>query len=328
MSAFAKVVLSLLLGALFTAGATIAANPPTPVKRVVVLLGGLPATGPEVQQFRRGMEDAGYTEGRDVIVEYRSAEGEYSKVPQLAAELVRSHPDVIVVENTVGAQAVKRATSTIPIVMALVGDPVGSGLVASLAQPGGNVTGLSLMTAELSVKRLQLLKEALPSLTRVGVFWNPDSVLHRKVVNDLKAQAGRLPVRVVFVEVSAPEKLPSAFRAALAAHARALYVIEDLFFSVHRKELLKGATEARLPVMYGFREFAAEGALITYGPSLGDLFRRSAGYVDKILKGANPGSLPVEQPTKFEMAVNVKVAKGLGLTVPQSVLVQADEVIQ
>ena len=219
---------------------------------------------------------------------------------------------MIVVESTVAAQAVKRATSTIPIVMAIVADPVGSGLVANLAHPGGNVTGLSMMMAELSAKRLQLLKEAIPRLTRVAVLWNPDTPYHPKVIEDLKAAAPSLSIELSFVGVRTPEEIGPAFSAVSRAHAQALYVIEDPLFFTHRMTLLKLASKARLPAIYGEREFADAGGLMSYGPNFGDLFRRSAGYVDKILKGAKPGDLPIEQPTKFELVVNLKTAKALG----------------
>jgi putative ABC transport system substrate-binding protein len=223
---------------------------------------------------------------------------------------------------------VKRATSTIPIVMTSVADPVGSGLVASLAHPGGNVTGLSNMLVELSVKRLQLLKETIPQLTRVAVLWNPDTPFHPKVIADLKAAAPSLSIELNFVSARTPEELGPAFSAVSRAHAQALYVITDGLFFNRRMTLVQLASEARLPAIYWQRNFPDESGLMSYGPNLGDLMRRSAAYVDKILKGAKPGDLPIEQPTKFELVVNLKTAKALGLTIPQSVLLQADEVIR
>ena len=246
----------------------------------------------------------------------------------MAADLVQSKVDVIVVDGTLATRAAKRATSTIPIVMALVADPVGSGLVANLAHPGGNVTGLSMMATELSAKRLQLLKETIPRLTRVAVLWNPDTPYHPKVIEDLKAAAPSLAIELNFVGVRTPEQFGPAFSAVSRAHAQALYVIGDPFFLTHRTTLLKLASKARLPVIYAEREFADEGGLMSYGPNLGDEFRRSAGYVDKILKGAKPGDLPIEQPTKFELVVNLKTAQALGITIPESILLQADEVIR
>ena len=231
-------------------------------------------------------------------------------------------------ENTVAARALKLATSTIPIVMAIIADPVGSGLVASLAHPGGNITGLSMMTTDLTVKRLQLLKEVVPQATRVAVLWNPGTPWHAKVIEDLKAVAPSLSIDLSFVGVRTPEEIGPAFSAVNRAHAQALYVIEDPLLFIHRTTFLKLASSARLPVVHGAREFADAGGLMSYGVNLGDLFRRSAGYVDKILKGAKPGDLPIEQPTKFEFFVNLRTAKALGLTIPQAILLRADEVIQ
>jgi putative ABC transport system substrate-binding protein len=297
-------------------------------RRIGVLLLVFSAESNWAQQFRQGLRDAGYVEGRDVAIEWRSASGDYARVPESAADLVQRKVDVIVVESTVAAQAAKRATSTIPIVMALVADPVASGLVANLAHPGGNVTGLSLMTSELSAKRLQLLKETIPRLTRVAVLWNPDTPWHAKVIEELKAVAPSLSIELSFVSVKTPEQFDPAFSSVGRAHAQALYVIEDPFFFTHRTTLLKLASKARLPTMYGPREYVDEGGLMSYGANIGNLFRRSAGYVDKILKGAKPADLPIEQPTKFELVVNLKTAKALGITIPQSILLRADEVIR
>jgi putative ABC transport system substrate-binding protein len=282
----------------------------------------------EAQQFRRGLRDAGYAEGREVVIEWRSASGDYARVAELVADLVQSNVDVIVVDSTNAALAAKRATSIIPIVMAIVADPVGSGLVASLAHPGGNVTGLSIMLDELSAKRLQLLKEAIPRLARVAVLWNPATPFHPKAIEDLKGAAPSLSMELSFVGVRTPEEIGPAFSAMTRAHAQALYVLGDAFFNSHGTTLLKLATKARLPVISVSRQFVDAGALMSYGPSFRDLFRRSAGYVDKILKGAKPGDLPIEQPTKFELVVNLKTAKALGFTIPESVMLQADEVIR
>ena len=258
------------------------------------------------------------------MIEWRSANGDYDRIPELAADLVQRKVDVIVVEATLATQAVQRATSTIPIVLAVVADPVGSGLVANLAHPGGNVTGLSLMVADLSAKRLQLLKEAIPRLTRVAVLWNPATPYHPKVVDELKAVAPSLAIELSFVGARTPEEFGPAFSAISRSHAQALYVLDDAQFVVHRRTLLKLASKARLPVIYSQRNFPDAGALMSYGPSIEDLFRRSAGYVDKILKGAKPGDLPIEQPTKFELVVNLKTAKALGMTIPESILLRAD----
>jgi putative ABC transport system substrate-binding protein len=282
----------------------------------------------DAQEFRQGLRDAGYAEGGDVVIEWRSANGDYDRVPELVADLVQRKVDVIVADSTKAALAAKQATSTIPIIMAVVADPVGSGLVASLARPGGNVTGLSLMLAEISAKQLQLLKETIPRLTRVAVLRNLANPWHTKVVEDLKAVAPSLSIELSVVGVRTPEEIGPAFSAISRARAQALYVIGDSLFFAHRATLLKLASKARLPTIYPARENVDAGGLLSYGPNFGDLFRRSAGYVDKILKGAKPGNLPIEQPTKFELVVNLKTAKALGLKIPDSLLVQATEVIK
>lgn len=282
----------------------------------------------EAQAFRQGLQDAGYSEGRDVVIEWRSANGDYEKVPGLVAELVQRKVDVIVVNTTLAAQAAKRATATIPIVMAVVADPAGSGLVASLAHPGGNVTGLSTMMTELSAKRLQLLKEVIPRLTRVAVLWNPATPYHPKAIEELKAVAHSLAIELSFVGVRTPKEIGPAFGAVSRARAQALYVIDAPLFFTHRTTLLKLASNARLPVISGERQYADEGGLMSYGANYADQLRRSAGYVDKILKGAKPGDLPIELPTKFELVINLNTAKSLGLTIPDSVLLRADELIR
>jgi len=295
------------------------ASPP----RVGVLLVGLSPESKEVQQFRQGLRDAGYSEGRNLVIEWRLANGDYGRVPELVADLVQSKIDAIVVDSTIAAQAAKRSTSTIPIVMALVVDPIRSGLVTSLAHPGGNVTGLSMMTTDLNAKRLQLLKEANPRVARVAVLWNPDHPFHSKVLEDLKVIAPSLSMELSFVGVRRPEQFRAAFSDVSRAHAQALYVVEDPFFFANRTTLLKLASKARLPTIHELRRFPDEGALMSYGPNLSDLMRRSVGYVDKVLKGAKPGDLPIEQPTKFELVVNLRTAKARGITISESILLLA-----
>lgn len=316
-----------VVGSLGLPANTYAQQTPSP-RRIGVLLVGFSPDNKHVKQFRQGLKGAGYTEGRDVVIEWRSAEGDYAKVPALAADLVRSKVDVIVVDSTVAARAAKHATSTIPIVMAIVADPVGSGLVPNLARPGGNVTGLSQMIAELHAKRLQLLKEVIPRLKRVALLWNPATQWHAKVVGGLKEVAPSLSIELKVVGASTPIEFDSAFAAFARADVQALYVIEDAFFFAHRATLLKMASKIRLPGTFGAREFADEGGLMAYGTDLGDLWLRSAAYVDKILKGAKPADLPIEQPTKFEFVVNLKTAKALGIIIPESILLRADEVIR
>jgi putative ABC transport system substrate-binding protein len=325
--AFALVALVACLG-LFDLPSPADAQQPALPRHIGVLFVLASPESKEAQALRQGLRDAGYAEGHDVVIEWRSANGDYARVPELAADLVRRKVDVIVADTTFAAQAAKHATSTIPIVMTLVADPVGSGVVANLARPGGNVTGLSIMLAELSAKRLQLLKEAIPWLTRVAVLRNPGTPYHPKAVEDLKAAGPSLAIELTFVSVRTPEEIGPAFSAVSRAHAQALYVLDAPLFFTHRTTLLRLASKARLPVISGEKDFADEGALMSYGANYADQLRRSAGYVDKILKGAKPGDLPIEQPTKFELVINLKTAKALGITIPESILLQADEVIR
>jgi putative tryptophan/tyrosine transport system substrate-binding protein len=296
--------------------------------RIGVLLVARSPGDKELQAFRRGLLDAGYSEGRELVIEWRFARGDYTRVPELVVDLIRRQVEVIVVDTTVATRAAKSATSTIPIVMTSIADPVGSGLVASLAHPGENVTGLSIMATDLIGKRLQVLKETLPRLTRVGVLWNPDTQYSPKVVEELRSVAPSLEIQLSFATARAPEEFGSAFSAFRREHAQALYVLEDSVFFVHRTTLNKLTSQARLPAIFAQARVVEEGGLISYGPNFADLFHRAAGYVDKILKGAKPGDLPIEQPTKFELAVNLKTAGTLGITIPESILLRADEAVQ
>src|SRR5262245_5130602 len=299
---------------------------PSP-RRIGFLLVGLTVESKQARSFRYGMRDAGYVEGRNIVIEWRVADGDYNRVPELVADLVRSKVEVIVVDSTVATNIAMR-TTTIPIVMALVVDPVGSGLVTSLAQPGGLVTGLSMMTTELNVKRLELLKEVVPRLARVAVLWNPDHPFHSKVVTNLKEVAPSLSIELSFANVRTPDQFNAAFSMAVAAKSEALYVVEDPIFFAHRTALLELAAKAQLSTIHELRRWPEQGALMSYGPDLHDLFYRSASYVDRILKGAKPANLPVEQPTKFELVINFRTAKSLGLTLPPALLTRADEVIE
>lgn len=297
--------------------------------RIGVLLVGLSPDSKAAQHFRRGLRDAGYLEGRNVVIEWRYAKGDYEKVRAFVDEFIRDRVNVMVMDSTIGTEAAKRATSSIPIVMALVLDPVGSGLIASLAKPGANVTGLSMMsTVDLNSKRLQLLKEVIPNLARAAVIWNPDHPLHAKQVQDLKERAPKLAIELSFVAVRAPDQLSAAFSDFSRTNAQALYVVEDPLFFANRQAILSSAADARLPTLHDLRRFPEEGALMSYGPDLYDLFRRAAIYVDRILKGAEPAGLPVEQPTKFELVFNLKTAKALGLDIPPTLLGLADDVIE
>ena len=313
-----------------TLSAPLAAEAQQPVspRRVGVLLALLGPDSKEAQAFRQGLRDAGYVEGRDVIIEWRSAEGDYTRLPQLATELVERKVDVIVADTTQATQAARRATSTVPIVMVIVADPVGSGVVTNLSQPGGNITGLSIMLAELSAKRLQLLKDALPRITKVAALWNPPTAYHAKALENLKAAAPSLAIELSAVSARTSEEIGPAFEALNRARAEALYVVDCPPFFTHRTTIVKLAMKARLPAISGERPYTDEGALISYGPSYADQMRRSTEYVDKILRGAKPSGLPIEQPTKFDLVINLKTAKTLGLTIPPSVLLRADQVIE
>jgi putative tryptophan/tyrosine transport system substrate-binding protein len=259
--AITLIALATCLGPLGLASAA-DAQPPASPRRIGVLLVAWSPESKETEAFRQGLRDAGYVEGRDVVIEWRTARGDYDRLPQLAADLVQRKVDVIVADTTLATRAATRTSSTIPIVMALVADPVGSGLVANLAQPGGNVTGLSIMLAELSAKRLQLLKEAIPRLARVAVLWNPGTPYHPKAVEDLKAAAASLSIELSFARVRTPEEIGPAFAAVSRAHAQALYLIDAPLFFTHRTTLLKLASKARLPVISGDGQYANEGGLI------------------------------------------------------------------
>ena len=288
----------------------------------------MPAVSHLYGAFRQRLRELGYVDGQNIAFEVRSAEGRAERLPDLAADLVRLKVDVIVAGGTPAPLAAKRATTAIPIVMASAGDPVGSGLVASLARPGGNVTGLSLLVPELGGKRLQLLKEVVPGVSRVAVLWNAANPYPVLVWRQTEAAARALGVHLQSLDVRGPDDLEGAFAAATRGRAGALITVEDPLTFGQRKRIVDFAARARLPAMYGFREFVDAGGLMSYAASLADLSRRAATYVDKILKGAKPADLPVEQPTKFELVINLKTAKALGLTIPPSVLIRADQVIQ
>jgi putative ABC transport system substrate-binding protein len=296
--------------------------------RVAVL--HLTAPTPSVDAFRKAMHDLGWVEGQTLVIDYRGAEGKGERLDQLAAEIVKSKPDVIVTGTSGAVVAAKRATATIPIVMAVSVDPVGLGVVQSLARPGGNVTGQAILSPELSVKRLELLKEALPSLSRVAIFWNaaagrPAVERHLQVSQDA-AQA--LGLQVYRVEVLGAEGLEAAFQEARKVRATAVVTIQSALFSALNGRLAELALKYRMPVLSSETGFAKAGGLMNYGDSIDDAWRRSAIQVDKVLKGVKPGDLPVEQPTKFELVINLKTAKAHGLTIPSSLLARADELIQ
>jgi putative ABC transport system substrate-binding protein len=274
------------------------------------------------------LAELGWIEGKNLVVERRYAENRPERLPELAAELVRLNVEVIVATGTLGPLAAKQATSTIPIVMTASGDPLGSGLVASLARPGGNVTGMSLMAPDLGGKRLELLKELLPRLARVAVLWNAANPYPAIVFKETQAAGRTLGIEVQSLEVRGPDDFDGAFEAARKQRPDALITVEDPLTFTYQKRIADFAVADRLPSLHGLRGDVVAGGLMSYGANIGDLFRRAAGYVDKILKGAKPADLPVEQPTRFELVINLKTARALGLTIPPTLLVRADEVIE
>jgi putative ABC transport system substrate-binding protein len=281
-----------------------------------------------VGPFRDGLRALGYEEGRDVQIEYRWANGEYDRFPKLVTELLAAKVEVIVTAGTPAALAVKRATTAVPLVMVAVGDPVGTHIVPSLARPGGNITGLSSIALDLEGKRLELLRELVPTLARVAVFWSPVNAFHAGSLKQARAAADSLRIKLLSLEVSRTEDLEGAFGAILKDKTEALLILADRIYLHDRQMMMDFATKNRLPSVSAYRELVMAGGLMSFGPSYEDMHRRAAAYVDKILKGAKPGDLPVEQPTKFDLRVNLKAAKTIGLKIPETFLLRADEVIE
>ncbi|HEY3305384.1 MAG TPA: ABC transporter substrate-binding protein [Candidatus Binatia bacterium] len=326
MSGRILVLICLLIIVLLITG-LVEAQQAKKVPRVGVLSPGSSSQAPERSDaFRQGLRELGYMEGKNVFIESRYAEGKQDRLSDFAAEMVKLKVDVIVTATTPGVLAAKKATTTIPIVFAGAGDPVRAGLVSSLARPGGNVTGLSILNPELEGKRLELLKETFPRVTRVAYFWdpaNPGAGLVR-----LQAVAPSLGLQIQSLEVRSAEGFGSAFEAALRERAQAITVAAVPVISINQKRIVEFAAKNRLPAIYPYSEFIIGGGLMFYGISFSDLYRRAATYVDKILKGAKPADLPVEQPTKFELVINLKTAKQIGVTIPPNVLARADKVIK
>ena len=301
---------------------------PAKVARIGFLEASTPsAIAARVEAFRQGLRDLGYVEGKNVVIEYRYAEGNFDRLPALAAELVRLNVNVIVTGGPTAIPAAKAATTAIPIVMAFDTDPVGSGFAASLAKPGGNITGLSTLAPELSAKQIELLKEIVPKLARVAVLGTASRPGSAHALREVENAAKALKVQVQFQDVVDPKGIDAAFLAARKGSADAVLVLGSPLFNANRMELTELASKSRYPVIYDRAEFVEAGGLMTYSVSLADLARRAATYVDKILKGAKPGDLPIEQPTKFDLVVNMKTAKALGIKIPNSVLAQATKVI-
>ena len=282
-----------------------------------------------IEGLLRGLREQGYVEGQNIFIEYRFSEGRNDRLPELAAELVAMKVDLIVASGSPASFAARDATRTIPIVMgSLAADPIETGLIASLARPGGNITGMTEMAAHLSGKRLELLKETMPSLARLAVFWNPPNPAYGPVLKGLEAAAPVLRLTLQRLEVRVPEDFEAALKAAVGQRAGALFVPGDPLVTNRPRVVADLALKYRLPTMTDFRELPESGGLMSFGPDLADSYRRAATHVDKILKGANPAGLPMEQPTKFDLVVNLKTAKALGLTIPPSVLARATQVIQ
>jgi putative tryptophan/tyrosine transport system substrate-binding protein len=321
--------LLVVLVALAACGARAEAQQPKKVPRIGILWIYSPDIASSfAEAFRQGLRGLGYVEGQNIALEERWAEGRFDRLPSLAAELVRLNVDIIVTASTPAAQAGQQATRSIPIVMTNVSDPVESGLVSSLARPGGNVTGLSLMHPDLSGKRLELLKEIIPKVSRVAVLSNSSNPIIPPLLRETEAAARALGVQLQVVEVRGPTEFDSAFSAMTRDRAGALVVLPDGIFQNERRRIAALAAKSRLPAIYAWREAVDAGGLMAYGASVPDIFRRAAVYVDKILKGTKPADLPVEQPTKFELVINLKAAKQIGLTVPPNVLARADKVIK
>jgi ABC-type uncharacterized transport system substrate-binding protein len=291
--------------------------------------GSASANQPYLEALRQGLRDLGWIEGQNLAVEARFAEGKTDQLPALAADLVRSRMDVIVTWSTPAALAAKRATTSVPIVIGFAADPVLSGIVSSLARPGGNITGWTHLGLELRAKYLELLKEAVPHAARVGVLWNPANQVHQPSLKVIEAAAQRLRVELHLAGVSQATGLDGAFTGMVAKRVEAIVVFPDGMFVAQRAAILSLAARHRLPAMYGVLEYVESGGLMAYGANLPDMHRRvSAAFVDKILRGANPADLPVVQPTVYELAINLRTAAALGLTIPQSVLLRADHVVQ
>lgn len=322
---FAVALCAMLFAFSFPAGA----QQPTKLPRIGYLTGNPFSNSPaRTEALRQGLRELGYEEGKNILVEWRSAEGKLDRLPVLASEFVNLKVDVIVTQGPIATRAARNATTSIPIVMGFDDDPVGNGFVASLARPGGNITGLSAQRPELSGKQLEILKEIVPKLVRVAVFGNNEEPGNTQNLKEVELAAKTLGIKVLYRSVVRPKDIELAFRAATDERADALLLLGNLVLNSQRQRAVELAIKHRLPTTYFHPEFVAAGGLMYYGTSYNDLFRRAATYVDKILKGAKPADLPVEQPTKLELLINLKAAKQIGLTIPPDVLARADRVIR
>jgi ABC-type uncharacterized transport system substrate-binding protein len=316
------------LGLLLASPLVAQAQPAGKVPRVGFLFYGSPGPAREIDAFRRGLRELGYIEGQNIGIEYRFASGQVERLPELAAELVRLKVDVIVAPATSAALAAKQATSRIPIVFAVVADAVGAGLIANFARPGGNITGLTSSSAELGGKRLELLKQVVARASRVAVLYNPADRSNVLVLKQLQDSVPTLGLTLQPLEVREPREFEGAFLAMTRERAHAMFGVAGALTNEHNKVLVDLAAKHRIPAMWGHRQFVDAGGLMSYAVNLYDQNRQAAVFVDKILKGAKPGDLPVEQPTRYELVINLKTAKALRLTVAQSLLLQADQVIE
>jgi putative ABC transport system substrate-binding protein len=325
-----KIVISFALAALFYALCAIAdAQQPTKVPRIGYLSGTSLSTSPDRREaFRQGLRELGYVEGKNIVVEYRHADGKFDRLPALAAELVRLKVDVILTSGPQATRPAKGASSTIPIVMAQDPDPVGNGFVASLARPGGNITGLATFAPELSGKQLEVLKETVPKLSRVAVFGTSTNPGNAQNLREVELAAKAFGLKLQYLDVLSPKDIETEFRAASNGRADAVLMLPGPVLNLQRAQIADLAAKNRLAAIYPQPEYMEAGGLMYYGANTPDLFRRAATYVDKILKGAKPADLPVEQPTKFEFIINLKAAKQIGLTIPPNVLARADRVIK
>ena len=319
-----------LFALLFALCSSAQAQQSAKIPRIGWLTGGfLSSQAVRHEAFRQGLRDLGYAEGKNIVIEWRAADGKRDRHPALLAELVRLKVDVIVSDSASVTGVAKKATSTIPIVMTNDGDPVGQGFVASLARPGGNITGLSTLSPEISGKRLELLKEIVPKLSRVAVFGTSTSASNAQELREVELAAGALGLKLQYLDVLGPKDIETVFRAAAKERSDAVLMnVSGPLINFRRKEIAELAVNSRLPVTYHRREYVEDGGLMSYGVSISDLDKRAAGYVDKILKGAKPADLPVEQPTKFELVINLKAARQIGLAIPPNVLARADRVIK
>jgi putative ABC transport system substrate-binding protein len=323
-----RAFMAVITGSLLAARLAAEAQQSTRIYRIGLLIGASEAfAAPYIEIFRQALRDLGYVEGRNITIELRYADGHYDRLRVLAADLVRLKVDIVVTEGTPPTRAATQATTTIPIVMTVTGDPVAAGLVTNLARPGGNLTGASFFLPELGAKRLQLLKEAIPTLSRVVIVWNPSNAVHGPAVKRIETTAKTLRIDVQHIKIQAPADVGDAL-VRISQGRSGLVALEDAMINVCSTQIADVAVKHRLPAIFGLPTFAEAGGLMAYGPNRSELWRRAATFVDKILRGARPGELPVEQSTRFDLVINLKTAKALGLTIPPSLLQRADQVIE